>query len=127
MRVAPLRIRTGAVRTFCVGDDTASLLWVANLPRLSWTPTARMEAPEEPTAVVFDLDPGPGAGLLDACRVGLRVRDAPAEQGLRTVVKTSGSRGLHDFAGLAPRGSFTATQGFARDGGAARRRRPPQA
>jgi bifunctional non-homologous end joining protein LigD len=44
---------------------------------------------------VFDLDPGPGASVLDCCRVGLDLHGLLAELGLESVVKTSGSKGLH--------------------------------
>jgi bifunctional non-homologous end joining protein LigD len=45
--------------------------------------------------MVFDLDPGPGATIIDCCRVGLDLSGLLAELGLESVVKTSGSKGLH--------------------------------
>ncbi len=80
----------------CVLDDLASLIWVANLAALELhTPQATVDDPDHPTAIVFDLDPGAPADILDCCRVALEVREMLAAAGLTAVVKTSGSKGLH--------------------------------
>src|SRR5262249_15349608 len=50
---------------------------------------------EHPTSMVFDLDPGAPADILDCCRVALDLRATLEQLGLVTVVKTSGSKGLH--------------------------------
>jgi bifunctional non-homologous end joining protein LigD len=96
MRTASLRLRTGATRRYCVVDDLSSLLWVANLSTVELHPyLARHERPQHPVQVVLDLDPGPGAGMLDACRVALAVRARLQSRGHEPVVKTSGVSGLH--------------------------------
>ncbi|MGQ0803752.1 MAG: non-homologous end-joining DNA ligase [Actinomycetota bacterium] len=80
----------------CVIDDVPSLVWAANMASLELhTLQARTRKPDQPTAMVFDLDPGEPAGILDCCRVGLELRDVLADLGLESVVKTSGSKGLH--------------------------------
>ncbi|HUF84068.1 MAG TPA: ATP-dependent DNA ligase, partial [Acidimicrobiia bacterium] len=82
--------------TQCVIDDLPSLVWAANMASLELhTLQARASKPEVPTAMVFDLDPGAPAGILDCCRVGLELRDVLADLGLESVVKISGSKGLH--------------------------------
>jgi bifunctional non-homologous end joining protein LigD len=82
--------------TQCVLDDLPSLVWAANMASLELhTLQARAGQPDRPTAMVFDLDPGAPAGILDCCRVGLEMRDTLADLGLESVVKTSGSKGLH--------------------------------
>jgi len=82
--------------TQCVLDDLPSLVWAANMASLELhTLQARARKPDQPTAMVFDLDPGAPAGILDCCRVGLDLRDVLADLGLESVVKTSGSKGLH--------------------------------
>ena len=82
--------------TQCVIDDLPSLVWAANMASLELhTLQARTRKPDQPTAMVFDLDPGAPAGILDCCRVGLELRDVLADLGLESVVKTSGSKGLH--------------------------------
>jgi bifunctional non-homologous end joining protein LigD len=82
--------------TQCVIDDLPSLVWMANMAALELhTLQATATHPDRPTAMVFDLDPGAPAGILDCCRVGLELRGVLDELGLASVVKTSGSKGLH--------------------------------
>jgi bifunctional non-homologous end joining protein LigD len=96
---APKWLRSAAVSddlTQCVIDDLPSLVWAANMAALELhTPQARVSSPDRPDSMVFDLDPGPGASVLDCCRVGLDLHGLLAELGLESVVKTSGSKGLH--------------------------------
>ncbi len=80
----------------CSIDEPAALVWLANLAALELhTLQARASEPDRPTSVVFDLDPGPPADVLDAARAALDLRAMLAELGLECVVKTSGSKGLH--------------------------------
>ena len=80
----------------CVVDDLATLTWVANLAALELhTHQATVDAPDTPTSLVLDLDPGPPAGILDCARVALELRAVLDELGLTSVIKTSGSKGLH--------------------------------
>ncbi len=82
--------------TACVVDDAATLVWMANLAALELhTLQARVEDPDHPTSMVFDLDPGAPADVLTCCAVALELRARLEDLGLRTVVKTSGSKGLH--------------------------------
>ena len=96
---APEWMRSAAVSDDleqCVIDDLPSLVWAANMAALELhTPQARVSSPDCPDSMVFDLDPGPGATILDCCRVGLDLRGVLAELGLESVVKTSGAKGLH--------------------------------
>jgi bifunctional non-homologous end joining protein LigD len=98
----------------CVVDDLPTLVWVANLAALELhTHQATVDDPEHPMAIVFDLDPGPPAGILDCCRVALDLRDMLTGLGLQTLVKTSGSKGLH--LAVPIRGATAdATKDFAR-------------
>jgi bifunctional non-homologous end joining protein LigD len=95
---APEWVRTAALDGLegCVVDDLPTLVWMANLAALELhTHQARVGDPDHPTAIVFDLDPGAPAGVLDCCRVALELRDLLSGLGLASVVKTSGSKGLH--------------------------------
>ncbi len=114
MRSADLRLRTGAVRRYCVLDEAAALAWVANLAAVELHPyLVDVADPDRPVALVLDLDPGEGASLVDCCRVALRLRLLLAEHGLDAPVKTSGGAGLH--LAIPVRGaSFAATKAFAR-------------
>ncbi len=98
---APEFIRRAAVDdteelTQCVVDDLPSLIWMANMASLELhTLQARASDWNHPTSMVFDLDPGAPAGVLDCARVAIELRDVLDELGLTAVVKTSGSKGLH--------------------------------
>jgi len=116
MRTEAVRLRTGEVRHQCVVDDLDSLLWVANLGSIELHAfPARAGRPDEPAFVVFDLDPGPGADLLDCCRVALWVRAALGDVGLDGFAKASGGAGVHVEVPLAAGHRFDAARTFARD------------
>jgi bifunctional non-homologous end joining protein LigD len=93
-------------------DDLATLVWLANLAALElhvhqWT-LDRGDADR----LVLDLDPGPPAGLAECARVALALRTELAD--LDPVVKTSGSKGLQLYVGLAPT-PVERTHSFAKD------------
>lgn len=92
---------SGDVTQHCLVRDLPTLVWLANLAALELhTPMARADDIEHPTTVVFDLDPGPPAGMSDACRVALALRDLLGGLGLDGVPKTSGKKGLHVYVPL---------------------------
>jgi bifunctional non-homologous end joining protein LigD len=85
----------------CLVNNLNTLMWVANLASLELhVPLARADSPENPDAMVFDLDPGEGADILDCARVALILRDLLAQVQLVSFVKTSGLKGLHVFVPL---------------------------
>ena len=86
--------RNRGVVDFCVVDDLPSLIWVANLASLELHTSLSRTPVERPTMVVFDLDPGPPATIVECTRVGLLLREVLDGIGLQSVVKTSGSKGL---------------------------------
>jgi bifunctional non-homologous end joining protein LigD len=114
MRIATVAGRRGGTFSMCVVDDLPALLWVANLGTIELHPhPGTAAAPGRPTWLVFDLDPGEGAGLLQCSEVALIVRARLASSGLASVVKTSGSLGLHVYAAIEPTDD-TRTKAFAR-------------
>ncbi|MFJ1651723.1 non-homologous end-joining DNA ligase [Streptomyces sp. NPDC088337] len=96
---------TGAARMVLV-QDLASLMWAANLVTEFHTPQWVVEAPAEADRLVFDLDPGAPASVVDCCRVALWLRERLAGDGIEAYAKTSGSKGLHLLA--AVRGASSA-------------------
>ena len=83
---------------YTVIDGLASLVWAANLATLElhtpmWTVGPR-GAVKDPDLLVFDLDPGAPATIVECCQVALLVRDRLAQDGLVGYAKTSGSKGL---------------------------------
>jgi bifunctional non-homologous end joining protein LigD len=115
MRTAVLPLRNERERRYCVIDDAAALAWVANLAAVELHPyLLDVAAPERPVALVVDLDPGPGVGLAECCRLALRVRELLAEGGLDPRVKTSGRAGLHLLAPVDAM-TFAQTRALARE------------
>ena len=88
--------RGGRRLRFCMVDGEAALLWLANQAAIELHPFRwRVELPRRPLSLVFDLDPGPPAGVLETARVALRLRDLLYELGLACFVNSSGALGLH--------------------------------
>jgi bifunctional non-homologous end joining protein LigD len=114
IRTAPIQGEEGVIE-FCRIDSVAALTWVANLAALELhTPMARIDDPDAPTMVVFDLDPGAPAGLLECAEVALLIRDVLEDLGLECVVKTSGSKGLQLYLPLNTPTTYGRTAGFSR-------------
>src|SRR5258706_3703559 len=83
---------------YCVMNDLPALVWAANLADLELhTFLHRAPAITRPTAVAFDLDPGPPADIVLCCRVGLWLRGSFDSLGLQSFPKTSGSKRLQIF------------------------------
>ncbi|WIX90783.1 non-homologous end-joining DNA ligase [Amycolatopsis sp. DG1A-15b] len=85
-------------------NDLPELVWAANLAALElhvhqWTVGPGDER-RTPDRLVFDLDPGPGATVVDCCRVAERLHDVLVADGLIPVAKTSGSKGMQLYAGV---------------------------
>jgi bifunctional non-homologous end joining protein LigD len=100
---------------FCLANDLPTLVWLANLADLELhTSLALAASVEQPTMMVFDLDPGPPADVLECADVALWLRDAFAALGLRTFVKTSGSKGLQAYVPLNEPVTYEQTKPFAR-------------
>ena len=111
-----IETRRAGTQDYCVIDDLAGLLWAANMGTVELHPLlARGDRIDEATAVVFDLDPGPAATIIECCRVALAVRGLAQAAGLETFAKTSGWLGLHVHAPLNSGASFAVTKSFARE------------
>ena len=98
IRICSIRHDSGNVIDFPVIDDRASLMWVINLGCIDlnqWY--ARCDDVDRPDYVHFDLDPGAGAGFERVLETALIVRDALAALRITSLVKTTGSRGLHVY------------------------------
>jgi bifunctional non-homologous end joining protein LigD len=86
---------------YCLLADTASLVWAANMAALELhAPMARAGDMETPTMVVFDLDPGLPATIVECAHVALLIRDVLDGIGLDCLAKTSGSKGLQVYVPL---------------------------
>ena len=94
---------------YAVVDGLAALVWAANLAGLElhvpqWTVGPRGD-PQLPDLLVFDLDPGPPATVVECARVAEAIRDMVDSDGLECHVKTSGSKGLQVYAAVQAAGA----------------------
>ena len=86
---------------FTVIDSQATLVWTANLAAIELHPSLSLAAkPEQPTMVVFDLDPGAPADIRQCCEVALHLHELFGHLGLEAFPKTSGSKGLQVYVPL---------------------------
>jgi bifunctional non-homologous end joining protein LigD len=101
VKTAEVRLEHKEPMTVCLVNNLETLMWVENLASLELhVPLARVGSPETPDAMVFDLDPGESADILDCARVALILRDLLSPLGLAGYVKTSGQKGLHVYVPL---------------------------
>jgi len=100
---------------YCLANDVSTLVWAANLADLELhTSLACARSPLRPDMMVFDLDPGAPADIVQCCEVALRVREILEEDGLKSFPKTSGSKGLQLYVPLSSTGnSFDLTKAYA--------------
>jgi bifunctional non-homologous end joining protein LigD len=103
----PEWVRTATVASaskpidYTLADDLPTLVWLANLAAIELhVPLARAEAIERPTALVFDLDPGAPATIVECCQIALQLQGMFEQLGLETYAKTSGSKGLQVYVPL---------------------------
>ncbi|MFE9844448.1 non-homologous end-joining DNA ligase [Streptomyces goshikiensis] len=82
--------------------DLPSLMWAANLVVEFHTPQWTVGSPAVADRLVFDLDPGPPATVVECCAAALWLRGRLAADGLEAYAKTSGSKGLHLAVSVEP-------------------------
>ena len=106
--------RVGSI-DYVVAEDEPTLVWLANLADLELhTSLALAAAPERPTLVAFDLDPGPPATVVECCRVAELLRGMFEGLGLQCFAKTSGSKGMQVYLPLNGEATFAQTKAFAK-------------
>jgi len=91
---------------YVVADDLPTLVWLANLAALElhvpqWKVGPR-GGPQDPDLVVFDLDPGAPADIIDCFNIALALRELLAADGLTAYPKTSGNKGAQLYVPIEP-------------------------
>jgi len=103
------------IMDYCLANDLPTLVWAANLADLELhTSLSRKRDVARPTMMVFDLDPGPPADIVQCCQVGLWLRDLLAQVKLKSFAKTSGSKGLQVYVPLNSPVTYDDTKGLSR-------------
>ncbi len=96
-------------------NDLATLVWCANAASIELHPFLHcVPELEQPTSIVFDLDPGEGANLMECAEVAFLLKDLLARLKLQCFPKVSGSKGIQIYVPLNTKVRYEATQPFAR-------------
>ena len=99
---------------YILANDLPTLVWIANLASIELHPSLSLATDiATPTMIVFDLDPGPPANIIQCAQVGLWVRDIFNHFGLQSFPKTSGSKGMQIYIPLNTKISYEQTKSFA--------------
>jgi bifunctional non-homologous end joining protein LigD len=99
---------------YILADDLPTVVWMANLAAIELHPSLSLaKAIDSPTMLVFDLDPGPPANIVQCAQVGMWLREIFEHFRLQSFPKTSGSKGLQIYAPLNGPTSYEATKPFA--------------
>lgn len=101
---------------FCLANDLPSLVWAANLADLELhTFLSKKQNPRRPTMMVFDLDPGPPANIINCVQVAFWLKELFDGMGVESFAKTTGSKGLQLYVPLNNPGvTFDQTKTLAR-------------
>ena len=99
---------------YVVVDDLAALVWTANLASLELHTHMWRVDRDSPDLLVFDLDPGPPATVVDCCRVADLLRPLLEADGLEPLAKTSGSKGLQLYTRADDFSSSEQTSAYAK-------------
>ena len=99
---------------YLLANDLPTLVWIANLASIELHPSLSLSTDiTMPTMIVFDLDPGPPANIVQCAQVGLWVREIFDHFGLQSFPKTSGSKGLQIYVPLNTKTTYEQTKAFA--------------
>jgi bifunctional non-homologous end joining protein LigD len=103
---------------FVVVEELPTVVWAANLAALElhvpmWRVGPRGKV-HNPDLLVFDLDPGPPATILECCEVALLLRERLAADGLSAYPKTSGSKGMQLYVPLDANAPWEDVHGYAK-------------
>jgi bifunctional non-homologous end joining protein LigD len=111
----PIRRSSGeSVINYILLNDRPSLVWSANMANLEIHPfLARVPKIDVPTMVVFDLDPGDGSNILRSAEVAFLLKGLLDQLGLQSLIKVSGSKGIHVHVPLNTDVTYDMTQPFA--------------
>nr|WP_201470235.1 non-homologous end-joining DNA ligase [Microbacterium hydrocarbonoxydans] len=97
-------LHSDGTKEYPLVDDVPTLVWLAqvaaielHVPQWRFAPDG---LPGNPDRLVLDLDPGPGVGLAQCAEVARIARTLLTDIGLDPVPVTSGSKGIHLYAGL---------------------------
>src|SRR5207253_7743685 len=108
------KARTKKWIEFPVVNDELALLWVVNMGCIDMnTWYSRIDKPERPDFVLFDLDPTPEVPWAQTVEVAVILKQLLDQLGLDSFPKTSGGKGFHVLVPLDRRSTYEDTRSFA--------------
>lgn len=111
----PYTTSDGEDKEFLVGDDEATLLWMASLGCIEMNPWfSRTAHPDHPDYCVIDLDPAEKTTFEQVIQAAREVKAVLDAIDVPSYVKTSGSTGIHIYIPLGAKYSYDQSQMFAR-------------
>lgn len=115
VKTAPIQLEEeDRTVNFCLINDLPSLVWAANLADLEMHTSLSTAAEiDRPTMLVFDLDPGVPATIIDCAKVGIRLRGILGQLGLESFPKTSGGKGLQVYVPINTAADYNDTKSLA--------------
>jgi len=97
-------------------EDAAGLIAMVQMGTLEIHPWGvRIDRPDRPDRIIFDLDPDEGLSFGDVIGAAREVRDRLSAIGLESFVKTTGGKGLHVVVPIEPETEWRAAKAFAKD------------
>jgi bifunctional non-homologous end joining protein LigD len=95
-------------------NDLPTLIWVENLGSIELHPSLSLAQDITcPRSIVFDLDPGPPANIVQCCQVAIWLRTIFEHLKLESFPKTSGSKGMQIYVPLNTKTSYDETKPLA--------------
>ncbi|MGE9310475.1 DNA ligase D [Niabella sp. CJ426] len=110
----PYTTSEGEKKEFLVGDNEATLLWMASLGCIEMNPWfSRVQSPDHPDYCVLDLDPDKQT-FDQVIEIAVAIKDLLAAIDVPCYCKTSGSTGIHVYVPLAAKYTYDQSQLFGR-------------
>jgi bifunctional non-homologous end joining protein LigD len=112
--VSPRNGKEKKLVAFPLVNDELALLWMVNMGCIDMNPWySRVDRPDRPDFVLFDLDPTPEVPWSQTIEVALLVREVLELVGLESFPKTSGGKGFHVLVPLDRRSTYDDARAFA--------------
>jgi bifunctional non-homologous end joining protein LigD len=110
----PYRTSDGEDKEYLVGNDEATLLWMASLGCIEMNPWfSRVGSPDNPDFCVIDLDPDKNT-FEQVIEAALEVKKVLNAMDVPSYCKTSGSTGMHIYIPLNAKYTYDQSQMFAK-------------
>ena len=107
VRTVSCRYPSGRRHAQIVVDEVATAVWAVQMNTVTFHPwPVRTADNDDPDELRIDLDPQPGRSFADAVEAAVALREVMAGIGLTAFAKTSGNRGVHVYARVAPTSEF---------------------